>query len=571
MNTNALYSLCKEWLASPTVGEELKAELRAVENDPDEIKMRFGAPLSFGTAGLRGLMGAGIGYMNIHTVAQATRGLAEHLTSMGGGRVAIAYDTRNNSALFARVSAEVLAASGITCYLFDGPRPTPELSFAVRHFGCLAGINITASHNPKRYNGYKAYGADGAQLSPDEASAVAARIKDCPLFEVPRMPYEKALAEGYIVLLGKDTDEAYMKEVLNQRVDPEAIPSEEDMALVYTPLHGAGATLVPEVLRRAGLKTVLTVDEQMLPSGDFPTVTYPNPEFPEAFILATDIAKAHNCDLIIATDPDADRMGIQIRVGNDYVGLTGNQVGCLLLDYILTAYRNGKGLPEDAYVVKSIVTSELASRICQANGVKIYDVLTGFRFIGEVIKRHEKEGKGTYLLGFEESYGYLKGTYARDKDAVVAALLVTEMAAHYRSRGMTLKDALDSLYERYGAFDEAVLNLTMDGVDGKERMAALMEKLRACPPKAFANETILTARDYKKGTITDLVSGTVTETGLPPSDVLYYTTDHVVLVVRPSGTEPKVKVYFMARGESKSDTEARLAACREDVKRLIEG
>ena len=560
----------EKWLTSDKVSEEMKAELVSIRDNEEEMKLRFSAPLSFGTAGLRGVMAAGIGNMNVHTVAHATQGLADYIRAQGGGTVAIAYDSRNNSPLFAKVSAEVLAGNGIGCYLFDGPRPTPELSFAVRQLGCTAGINITASHNPKEYNGYKAYWADGAQLALEQADAVSAYIAACDIFEgVKTMPYEEAVAAGLITLVGEELDEIYLARVLEQQVNRDAIASQSDMAIVYTPLHGAGYRLVPEVLRRAGLKTIITVPEQMEPDGDFPTVRFPNPEFPEAFALGKALAKANGCDLIIATDPDADRMGITIRDGEDYVGLTGNQVGCLLLDYIITAYREKGGVPADAYAVKSIVTTELASEICAANGVTMFDVLTGFKFIGEVIKNHEEQGVGTYLLGFEESYGYLKGTYARDKDAVVAALLVTEMAAYYRAKGMTLKDAVDSLYARYGNYGEAVMSIVMAGADGQERMAALMASLRENPPAEIAGEAVRVVRDYKLGTITTLADGKVEPTGLPSSNVLYYVTDHAVLVVRPSGTEPKVKVYFMAKGEGKEDVAARLAACRKSAEEML--
>ena len=569
MNEKMMRNYTK-WLTSNQVSETMKAELMAIRDHEEEIKLRFSAPLGFGTAGLRGIMGAGIGRMNVHTVAHATQGLADYIRRQGGGTVVIAYDSRHNSPLFAQVSAEVLAGNGIGCYLFDGPRPTPELSFAVRQLGCTAGINITASHNPKEYNGYKAYWADGAQLAPEQADAVSACMAACDLFEdVKKMAYDEAVAAGLITMVGEELDEIYLARVLEQQVNRTMIPSQADMAIVYTPLHGAGYRLVPEVLRRAGLKTILAVPEQMEPDGNFPTVRFPNPEFPEAFALGKELAKANGCDLIIATDPDADRMGITIRDGEDYVGLTGNQVGCLLLDYIITACREKGGVPADAYVVKSIVTTELASEICAANGVKMFDVLTGFKFIGEVIKNHEEQGVGTYLLGFEESYGYLKGTYARDKDAVVAALLVTEMAAYYRAKGMTLKEAVESLYARYGNYGEAVMSIAMAGADGQEKMAALMASLRENPPAAIAGEAVCVVRDYQLGTITTLADGRVEPTGLPASNVLYYVTDHTVLVVRPSGTEPKVKVYFMAKGMSCREVEDRLAACRQAAEEMF--
>ncbi len=559
-----------KWLASDKVSEAMKAELLAIRDNEDEMKLRFSAPLSFGTAGLRGIMAAGIGNMNVHTVAHATQGLADYIKAQGGGTAVIAYDSRNNSLRFAQVSAEVLAGNGIRCYVFDGPRPTPELSFAVRQLGCTAGINITASHNPKEYNGYKVYWADGAQLALEQADAVSACIAACDIFaDVRAISYKDAVTAGWITVVGEKLDEIYLACVLEQQVNAGTIASQADMAIVYTPLHGAGYRLVPEVLRRAGLKTVISVPEQREPDGEFPTVRYPNPEFPEAFALGKKLAKTNGCDLIIATDPDADRMGISIRDEEDYTELTGNQVGCLLLDYIITAYREKGGVPADAYAVKSIVTTELASEICAANGVTMFDVLTGFKFIGEVIKNHEAKGVGTYLLGFEESYGYLKGTHARDKDAVVASLLVAEMAAYYRSKGMTLKDALNALYARYGNYGEAGMSIVMAGADGKEKMAAMMTSLRENPPAAIAGEAVRVVRDYKRGTITTVADGNVEPTGLPSSNVLYYVTEHMVLVVRPSGTEPKVKLYFMAKGDSKEAVARRLAACRRAAEEML--
>ncbi len=560
-----------KWLTSDKVSPELKADLieNAVADNEEELKLRFSDPLSFGTAGLRGTMAAGIGKMNVHTVAQATKGLSDHIRSQGGGSVAIAFDTRINSELFARIAAEVLAFNGIPSYIFDGPRPTPELSFALREMGCIAGINVTASHNPKEYNGYKVYWSDGAQIGGAEAKAISENISKCDIFEVERLPFDEGVKNGLITVIGNELDEKYIENVLGERVNESAIAEQSDMTVVYTPLHGAGYKLVPEVLRRAGIKNVITVPEQGTPNGEFPTVRFPNPEFPEAFELGKKLAIENGCDFIIATDPDADRMGITIRDGDGYLGLTGNQVGCLLLDYIITAYREKGGIPSDAYAVKSIVSTELASIICKENGVKMHDVLTGFKYIGEVIKNHEKMGFGTYLLGFEESYGYLKGTYARDKDAVVAALLVTEMAAYYRGKGMTLKNALDSLYERYGNYNESVVSFYFEGSDGKEKMTAMMSQLRNNPPKKIAGENVVSFRDYLTGTITDLNSGKQEETGLPASDVLYYTTENCVFVIRPSGTEPKIKLYFMAKGNTPEAVSERLASCKADAEKLI--
>ena len=570
MANSSLINELNKWLISDKVSDEMKAELNAVKDNDEELKLRFGAPLSFGTGGLRETMAAGTGKMNVHTVAQATKGLSDYILASGGGKVAIGHDTRNNSELFARVCAEVLSANGISTYIFDGPRPTPELSFTVRELGCIAGVVITASHNPSEYNGYKVYWSDGAQIGLEQANAISDSISKCDIFGAERMPFDEAKKKGLITVIGSEIDERYLSNVLNERVNKNAIPEQSDMTVVYTPLHGAGYKLVPEALKRAGLKNIIVVPEQGTPNGDFPTVHFPNPEFPEAFELGKALAKENSCDLIIATDPDADRMGVAINVDGEYVLVSGNQMGCLLLDYIITAYHENGGIPSDAYAVKTIVTTELASLICKANGVKLHDVLTGFKFIGEQIKKHEEMGCGTYLLGFEESYGYLKGTYARDKDAVVASLLVTEMAAHYRKKGMTLKNALDSLYERYGSFDEAGMSFYFNGSDGKDKMAALMSSLRKDPPKTVAGESVISIRDYLKGTITDLKNGNTVGTGLPQSNVLYFTTENCVLVVRPSGTEPKIKFYLMARGSNSDEVKTRIDACRAQVEAIVQ-
>lgn len=569
MTTCSIKNELKRWLDSDKVSSEMKAELIAIQDNEEELKLRFGAPLSFGTGGLRETMAAGTGKMNVHTVAQATKGLADYIIANGGDKVAIGHDTRNNSELFARVSAEVLAANGIHSYIFDGPRPTPELSFAVRELGCIAGIVITASHNPSEYNGYKAYWSDGAQIGLEQANAISESISKCDIFGAERMPIDEAKEKGLVTVIGSEIDEKYLTKVLGERVNKSAITEQSDMTVVYTPLHGAGYKLVPEVLKRAGLKNIITVPEQSTPNGDFPTVHFPNPEFPEAFEIGKALAKENSCDLIVATDPDADRMGVAINVDGEYVCVSGNQMGCLLLDYIITAYRENGGIPSDAYAVKSIVSTELASLICEANGVKMHDVLTGFKFIGEEIKKHEEQGYGTYLLGFEESYGYLKGTYARDKDAVVAALLVTEMAAYYRKKGMTLKNALDALYERYGSFDEAGMSFYFKGSDGKAKMEALMSSLRECAPETVAGERIIEIRDYLKGTITSLTSGNTVSTGLPQSNVLYFKTESCVLVARPSGTEPKIKFYLMAKGNNADEVNERLSACRAQVEAIL--
>ena len=438
MNYQVVY---EKWLASDALSEAEKEELRSIETNEDEKKIRFCGSLSFGTAGLRGVMKVGLNAMNRHTVAHATQGLAALILQEGRSAdgVAIAYDSRNNSELFAKTSACVLAANGITAYLFDALRPTPELSFALRELKCVAGINVTASHNPKQYNGYKVYWEDGAQLPPEHAATVSSEINKLDVFsDIRTMDYDTALAEGKIVLIGSEIDEKYLQAVQAQTVNPSAVKDVADsLKIVYSPLHGTGHILVPEIMRRIGLKHLYTVDEQMVIDGNFPTVAKPNPEYPEVFELGIALANRVGSDLIVATDPDADRVGVMTRTKDgSFRTITGNQMGALLLDYIITAYKETNTMPDEPYAVKSIVSSEMATRICRANGVQMFNVLTGFKFIGEVIKNHEIAGHGSFLFGFEESYGYLKGTHARDKDAVVASMLICEMTAYYRAKGI---------------------------------------------------------------------------------------------------------------------------------------
>ena len=542
----------ERWLSSPVVDEATKASLRAYSDD--EAKVAMNGYMKFGTAGLRAKMGAGTALMNTYTVAHATAGLAMLIKSVGEDAmrrgVAIAYDSRNNSDVFSRRCAEVLSAYGIKAYIYPELRPTPCLSFALRELGCIAGINVTASHNPTEYNGYKVYWEDGAQIGPEQADVICDSIASIDIFEGVPAPCDAN--EALIETIGKNIDERYVEEVLCQRVNPEAIPAVADsFSIVYTPLHGAGITMVPDVLRKAGVKHLSIVEKQAEPDGDFPTLRFPNPEFPEAFALGREIADEVGSELIVATDPDADRVGVMAKdKSGEFKCITGNQMGALLLDYIITAYRNTNTMPDEPYAVKSIVSTALAEKICDEKGVKMYDVLTGFKFIGEVIKNHLAEGHGTFLLGFEESYGYLKGTYARDKDAVVAALLICEMAAYYKARGMTLCDARDELFEKYGYYIERTTNFSFDTPDGAERMAAVTAGLRANIPTEIAGKKVLSYRDYKSGKIIDTQTGEESETGLPASDILYYTCEGCISVVRPSGTEPKLKIYFMANGKS---------------------
>ena len=559
------------WLNSDKLTEAEKAELLSIKDDDAEIQLRFTDYLSFGTAGLRGTMKVGMNAMNIHTVAYATQGLAQLILEEGRAKdgVAIAYDSRNNSELFAKTAARVLAAANIPAYLFDELRPTPELSFALRELGCVAGINITASHNPKQYNGYKAYWEDGAQLPPEHADVVSATMQKLDIFEdVKLADFDQALADGRIVMLGADMDEKYLACVQAQAVNPQAVSAVADeLKIVYSPLHGTGYRLVPEILRRTGLKYLYTVDEQMVIDGNFPTVQKPNPEYKEAFDIGMRIADEVGSDLVIATDPDADRVGVVTRTPDgSFTTITGNQMGALLMDYILTAYEETNTMPEIPFAVKTIVTTELAAKICAAHNVKMHNVLTGFKFIGEVIKDYEKKGFGTFVLGFEESYGYLKGTYARDKDAVVAAMLITEMTAYYKAKGMTLSDALDALYARYGYCYEANVEIYMEGLDGPARMAEKMNALRNPAPAEIAGCKVVKFGDYQAQTIEDRVAGVVESTNLPKSNVLSFTLDNGdVIVARPSGTEPKIKFYFMLIGKDKDETVAKMETYRQGL------
>ena len=559
----------ERWLASDCLSDAERAELEAIREDTTEIRFRFSSYLSFGTAGLRGTMKTGMNAMNVHTVAYATQALANviHAEGRAADGVAIAYDSRYNSKLFAETAASVLAAADIPVFLFDELRPTPELSFALRELKCVAGINITASHNPKAYNGYKAYWEDGAQLPPEHADRVAAAMNELDIFkDVRKMDYDAALAAGKITLLGAEMDEKYLANVQAQAVNPQAVRDVADsMKIVYSPLHGAGYRLVPEVLRRIGMKHLLTVPEQMVIDGGFPTVEKPNPEYKNVFELGIAIANREGSDLVLATDPDADRVGVATRTADgDFITITGNQMGALLMDYILTAYEETGTMPEFPYAIKTIVTTELATRICNAHNVKIHNVLTGFKFIGEVIKSYEAAGYGTFVLGFEESYGYLKGTYARDKDAVVASMLICEMTAYYKARNMTLFDALNSLYEKYGFCFESTVEIYQEGVDGPALIAARMEALRNPIPTEIAVCRVAKFADYQTSEITDCTTGKVEPTGLPCSNVLAFTLDNGdVIVARPSGTEPKIKFYFLLMGENKPQTEAKFNEYRK--------
>ena len=567
----------KRWLASDMISADEREELLSIADDEATKLMRFGAPMDFGTAGLRSTMYMGIGCMNSFTVRQTTRGIADLVIEAGGAErgVAIAYDSRNNSKEFAKISAEVLAGRGIRTYIFNDIRPTPELSFAVLELSCIAGINITASHNPKEYNGYKAYWEDGAQISPEQARIVKDAIARYDCLDCGGiMPYDSGVASGIIVELSEEFDEKYMTAVLKTMKDGEIIGAVSDeLRVVYTPLHGAGYRLVPEVFRRAGLKYLYTVDEQMIPNGNFPTVKKPNPEYEEVFTLGIDIANKVGSDLIIATDPDSDRVGVMARDDKGkFKTITGNQMGALLLDYVIRAERKAGRLNESSYAVKSLVSTDMANKICEKNGVKLHEVLTGFKFIGEMIKNYEAKGnRDGFLLGFEESYGYLLGTYARDKDAVEASLIILEMTAYYRTRNMTLIDALSALYKEYGLFAERTVDIYMEGADGIERRRKVMSDLRQSPPSEIGGEEVLLIGDYMTGLVVNMKSTLSLPTGQKKSDVLYYTlASGDKIIIRPSGTEPKIKIYILAHGDDEGSLNRKVEKYINDAKRMTE-
>lgn len=574
MNYMAEY---ERWLASPALTADERAELEAIHSDEDAIKDRFFAPLSFGTAGLRGVLGVGLYRMNRFTVGAATQGLANLIVQNGSEAcargVAIAYDSRHFSPEFAQLAACILAANGISVKLYDELRPTPELSFAIRYYGTIAGINITASHNPKEYNGYKVYWEDGAQLPPKEADVVAQEMGALDFFaDVKTMDFEEAKAQGLVKMMDWQTDEAYLKEVLKVAINPDCVKQvADDFKLVYTPFHGAGYRLVPEILKRIGYKHIICVPEQMIIDGDFPTVKSPNPENKEGFHLAIDLAKANGVDLIIGTDPDADRTGIVLKNSEgEYVTLSGNQVGVLLIDYVITAKKLTGTMPAHPAVLKSVVTTEMARAAAEKNGVDCFDTFTGFKFLAEKIKQFEATGSHEYLFAFEESYGYLAGDYARDKDAVTASMLIAEMAAYYRTKGMTLYDAMQTMYEKYGYYTEQTISITMPGVAGLERMKELMAELRATPLTEVAGHKVEYIRDYQSGVRTCVSCGKTEEMELSGQNVLYYElAGGTSFIIRPSGTEPKVKVYIMAKADSKAESDAKVAALADAAKEIV--
>ena len=557
----------EKWLASPALSDAERAELESIRNDPKEIESRFYGPLEFGTAGLRGIMAVGLHNMNIHVIRWATQGFAQVICAEGeeGKRrgVAICMDCRNHSMEFARAAAEVCAANGIHVRIFESLRPTPELSFAVREYRCQAGINVTASHNPKEYNGYKVYWEDGAQLPPHHADAIAAALEQIDVFNgIRRMDFDEAVKAGLIETMGEETDRKFMANVTAMINDKETVAKVADtFKLVYTPFHGCGYKLVPEALRTLGIKHLICEPKQMVIDGDFPTVVSPNPENPEGFYLAVDLAKKEGADFILGSDPDADRVGIMVRTSDgEFKVLTGNQTGVLLLDYLIGAKQRTGKMPANPVALKTIVTTEMARKVAETNGLKCYDTFTGFKFLAEKKDKLENAGEGKVIFAYEESYGYMLGDYVRDKDAVTAALSLTEMAAWYAGQGMTLYDALLACYEKYGYYGEKTLNLVMPGLDGLKKMADLMANLREKPPVEIAGVGVLQQKDYKDGSVVNVADGAKSTMELSGSNVLRYEmADGTSLIVRPSGTEPKVKVYILANDASREACDAKVA------------
>ena len=567
----------QSWLDNPYFDEDTKAELKSIAGDDKEIEDRFYTELEFGTAGLRGVIGAGMNRMNIYTVRKATQGLANYIKKVGkeAQGVAIAFDSRRMSPEFADEAALCLAANGIKAYVFESLRPTPELSYAVRKLGCTAGINITASHNPPEYNGYKVYWEDGAQITPPHDKGIMDEVKAVTDFAtVKTMEKEEAKKVGLYEVIGAAIDDAYIAELKKLVVHQDAIDQVKDtLKIVYTPLHGTGNIPVRRVLKELGFQNVYVVPEQEKPDGEFPTVSYPNPEAEEAFVLGLAMAKKLDADLVLATDPDADRLGVYVKDSKtgEYHSLTGNMSGCLIGDYVIGQRKEREGLPKDGAFIKSIVSTNMADAIAKYYGIQLVEVLTGFKFIGQKMLEFETKGTGTYLFGMEESYGCLTGTYARDKDAVVASMTLCEAAAYYKTQGKTLWDAMIDMYEKYGYYKDDVKAITLKGIEGLEKIQTILETLRADAPKEIGGYKVLKVRDYKKDTITDLADGKVTPTGLPASNVLYYELeDDAWVCVRPSGTEPKVKFYYGIKGTSLEEADAKSESLGKEVLAMIE-
>lgn len=567
----------KKWLEDPYFDENTKKELLGIEQDENEIKERFYTDLEFGTAGLRGIVGAGTNRMNMYTVRRATQGLANYIIKLGllGRGVAIAYDSRRMSPEFAEEAALCLAANGIKAYIFESLRPTPELSFAVRELNCIAGINITASHNPPDYNGYKVYWEDGAQITPPHDGGIMSEVKALIDYNAVKiMDVKEAKKTGLYEIIGKEIDDKYIEALKTQVYQLDSIKKvQKDLKIVYTPLHGTGNIPVRRILKELGFENVYVVAEQELPDGNFPTVSYPNPESEEAFVLALKLAKEKDADLVLATDPDADRLGVYVKdqVTGEYIALSGNVSGCLLADYEISQRKAAFGLPKDGALIKTIVTTNMADAIAKYYDIRLIEVLTGFKYIGQQMLDFEMNNTGTYLFGFEESYGCLIGTHARDKDAIVATMALCEAAAYYKTQGKTLWDAMLELYERYGYYIDDVKSITLQGIEGLSKIQKILGGLRENPPLKFGNYTVTSVRDYQADTIKDMKTGQVTPTGLPSSNVLYYDLeDDAWVCVRPSGTEPKIKLYFGVKGKSMENARELSTSLGNSIEGIIE-
>ena len=567
----------QKWCTDPYFDKETKAELAAIADDKAEIEDRFYRTLEFGTGGLRGVIGAGTNRMNIYTVRQATQGLANYIISQNGQNkgVAIAHDSRRMSPEFTEEAALCLAANGIKAYVFPSLRPTPELSFAVRELGCIAGIVITASHNPREYNGYKVYWEDGAQITPPHDGNILAEVAKVTSFDmVKTMDKDAAVQAGLYNVVGDDVDEKYFDALRKQSIHPEVIKEvAKDIKIVYTPLHGTGLLPVQRVLKDLGFENVYVEPQQAVADGNFPTVAYPNPEDPKAWELALKLAKEKDADLVLATDPDADRLGVYCKdtKTGEYVSFTGNMSGMLIAEYILRERTATGTMPENPALIETIVTTDMAKSIASAYNVRLIEVLTGFKYIGEQIRIFDETGCNNYVFGLEESYGCLPGTYARDKDAPAAVTMLCEVAAYYKKQGKTLWDAMIDIYEKYGYYKEGLATMTLKGIDGAAQIQQIMSDARANLPKEVGSHKVIAVRDYKADTRTEIATGKVTPTGLPNSNVLYYElSDNAWCCVRPSGTEPKIKFYFGVKGESLKDSEEKLEALKSAMMKMFE-
>ncbi len=568
-DVNQLYEL---WLNSTADNEEIHNELLKIKGNSDEILDRFYRNLEFGTAGLRGVLGAGTNRMNTYTVCQATQGLSDYLNSKyESSSVAIGYDSRINSDVFAKQCAEVLAANGIKAYIYPKLMPTPMVSFAVMRLKCQSGIVITASHNPSKYNGYKCYDPAGYQMTEEAALETYSFIQKVDMFEdIKRMPFDEAMEKGLVEYIGDDIVEEFYSHVMSRPINPEII-KESELKVIYTPLNGTGNIPVRTVLSRAGFKNIKVVAEQEMPNGKFPTCPYPNPEIKQVFECAIEMTKEEKADLLLATDPDCDRVGIAVLDGDEYVLLSGNDVGVLLTEYMLSARKEKGTLPENPAMTKSFVSTPLVNRVAEKYGCKVTDVLTGFKYVGEFIANLEKEGReSSFVMGFEESYGYLIGTHARDKDAVAASLMICEMAAYYKNKGKTLVDVLNGIYEEFGVTVDRLYNFVFEGASGMAKMAEIMNETRENPPSELAGLRVLTVSDFDSGTVTNTETGEKSPLTLPKSNVLAYTLPNGnSAIVRPSGTEPKIKVYIAGCGNTKENAAQTAEALGAAMKELL--